>query len=563
MAIKNRHRKGYRHPRNLKSSDNEQSILKKFVRMEVQKNVGALPGQTQHPRYVFQDDVSQIRGKSIIGKPVQPLSYGVGIVFDFEEPYMTPFVELEEDPRPQALFRNLGTSFITEVFNRLPAGQSRYTTPHAIPFSFLFTGSGADDIEADMGYTEHLIGNVYTITIEDGDPVDPNTFTATIHNPRTGVDTMVPVRAITGGLQLLTDDQAYKFAIQFGATTGHVAGDRWDFIATGDRVELMGGSGDSHAYRVFNDGDRAILGRAANKLFSMPAGRMTVWTQGLDAGTDGDRRYYIFDVDNRFQLYYDYEELTTSKLVWVLNGDEDVQIELDINDGISGTPIGGWFGYGPTKITLIWDFASQVFEMYYGTQRAAAEPTSYVPMPNIIARSMVLGNSMERTRGALENSYQQFDDWTFSKLVSGMLETTSIDGYVVQSLLPIHEGDFTTGCVSEPMTPINLGSTAEPFDHVYARYVHEICPTPTVFIDQAGGKGGTYGILAGAIDGANRTFTVSQGSYTSGTLKVWLNGQLQTPDGDDYTELDPATGTFIFVPARIPLVGDVVIVEYV
>ena len=71
-----------------------------------------------------------------------------------------------------------------------------------------------------------------------------------------------------------------------------------------------------------------------------------------------------------------------------------------------------------------------------------------------------------------------------------------------------------------------------------------------VFTDQAGGTGDTYGTLAGARNSVNTEYTVSQGSYASGTLTVYLNGQLQTQGtSEDWHENDPATGTFHFTTA--------------
>lgn len=93
-------------------------------------------------------------------------------------------------------------------------------------------------------------------------------------------------------------------------------------------------------------------------------------------------------------------------------------------------------------------------------------------------------------------------------------------------------------------------------------------------IDSTGGSGGggniqidqtpddgTYGLLAGDVDGINTTFTVSQGVYQSGKLLVYLNGlaQLQGPS-DDWEETDPTTGTFDFITA--PEIGDIITVEY-
>lgn len=81
------------------------------------------------------------------------------------------------------------------------------------------------------------------------------------------------------------------------------------------------------------------------------------------------------------------------------------------------------------------------------------------------------------------------------------------------------------------------------------------------FIDQSGGTSDTYGVLAGSVNGSNTTFTVSEGVYSTGTLKVWLNGQLQTQGtSEDWDETTPASGTFDFNTP--PQVGDLITVEY-
>ena len=81
------------------------------------------------------------------------------------------------------------------------------------------------------------------------------------------------------------------------------------------------------------------------------------------------------------------------------------------------------------------------------------------------------------------------------------------------------------------------------------------------FIDQSGGTSDTHGALSGTINGANTTFTVSQSAYATSTLKVWLNGQLQTEgSSEDYTETTPGSGTFDFATA--PESGDEITVEY-
>lgn len=81
------------------------------------------------------------------------------------------------------------------------------------------------------------------------------------------------------------------------------------------------------------------------------------------------------------------------------------------------------------------------------------------------------------------------------------------------------------------------------------------------FIDQSGGTSDTFGALSGTIDGSNTTFTVSQGEYISGSLKVYLNGQLQTQgSSEDWSETDHTTGVFDFAIA--PDYGDEITADY-
>jgi hypothetical protein len=74
--------------------------------------------------------------------------------------------------------------------------------------------------------------------------------------------------------------------------------------------------------------------------------------------------------------------------------------------------------------------------------------------------------------------------------------------------------------------------------------------TPDFYVDQIGGTGDTYGELTGARNSVNTTYTVSQGSYVSGTLVTYLNGQLQTQgSSEDWEETSPSAGTFDFIRA--------------
>jgi hypothetical protein len=83
-------------------------------------------------------------------------------------------------------------------------------------------------------------------------------------------------------------------------------------------------------------------------------------------------------------------------------------------------------------------------------------------------------------------------------------------------------------------------------------------PTNYNRIAQSGGAAGTYGTLAGAVDGVNTVYTVPDGEYESGSLLVFLRGLLR-PQGD-WSETDPSAGTFTFSAA--PKTSDVILVMY-
>ncbi|RKX66616.1 MAG: hypothetical protein DRP42_02770 [Tenericutes bacterium] len=80
-------------------------------------------------------------------------------------------------------------------------------------------------------------------------------------------------------------------------------------------------------------------------------------------------------------------------------------------------------------------------------------------------------------------------------------------------------------------------------------------------IDESTGGTDTYGQLVGSIDGANTSYTVSNGSYITGTLVVMLNGQTQSQGTtQDWIEIIPASGTFDFNTA--PESGDRITASY-
>lgn len=242
------------------------------------------------------------------------------------------------------------------------------------------------------------------------------------------------------------------------------------------RIEAMGGG--STVFRVASNDDRCCLSNAA-KLVTLPAGRMTVWTQGFFLGPDGDRKYYILDVGGKFKLYYEFEAGVTSRLVFIPNSDYSFQVTLDLGFD----DLVNWFAPGPRKLVLLWDYSAQLFEIYYNDMRGEGEPIEYIPDPDVDRFSLSLGNSLfdnyENPSAGLEHAYQHFDEWTFARLPDGMFSTSAVDGHVAQSLIPLHDGphrEWGDPCTTPyAMTPINLGSAERPFDRIYVRTLHEAC----------------------------------------------------------------------------------------
>jgi hypothetical protein len=82
--------------------------------------------------------------------------------------------------------------------------------------------------------------------------------------------------------------------------------------------------------------------------------------------------------------------------------------------------------------------------------------------------------------------------------------------------------------------------------------------TNYLYYDQTNGTG-SYGVLIGIQNGANRDFQVSHLLYTTGTLGVYLNGQL-LDQGNNWTETSPASGTFNLAVA--PIAADTITAVY-
>ena len=124
-------------------------------------------------------------------------------------------------------------------------------------------------------------------------------------------------------------------------------------------------------------------------------------------------------------------------------------------------------------------------------------------------------------------------------------------------LLNFESGEHFTESSIDHTSITNIGSNPHSAidTHIANDAIHGSGGGGITVIDQSGGTGDTYTTLSGEVNDSNTLFGVSEGEYDSGTLAVWLNGQLQTQgSGEDWTETNPTIGTFSFNTA--PLTGD-------
>lgn len=480
-------RKGEKNPVLIRGHDNDLTTFQKLIRKETRRIAPDTEVKGRDPFYGSQGG-SKVSSSGDCAPDSDLQAACTVLHFNEYNTHLTPVLGII--PRAVQVLCGIDGTFSTPVFNRA-WGQDRFTTPFGdLPdvSDIVFDGVGLNDfvvIEVVLQATQvDYVVDIPSIGIPDSFRVSDD-----------GGSSWTAPQVITGGEQTVGN-----LTFQFVATTGHTRNDRWVFNSL-KRIDGMGGGDsdtgssdaafeDSLAFRVDSDDDYLEM-READKLLSFPSGRMTVWVQGLDKGaSDGNRNYFILDACGRFQLYYEYGSGVISRLVWIPNIDYDFRVELDIPDGLSATVGGeidaeeGWFGYGPVKIEMMWDYSTQTFELYHGNRRALAKPEDTLPMPDVTGKWMSLGNSLLITdlgfNGGDENAFTHFDEWAFSRCIFGIRTASSIDGRVAQSLVPIHEGVFytteCTGLTPAVTTPINLGSMDEPFDTLFIRTVREYCP---------------------------------------------------------------------------------------
>lgn len=121
------------------------------------------------------------------------------------------------------------------------------------------------------------------------------------------------------------------------------------------------------------------------------------------------------------------------------------------------------------------------------------------------------------------------------------------------------DSELSNGLVLTAGTGVSLAQ--DNAAHTLEVSVDDTITTNKYYIDQSGGTSDSYGVLSGSVNGSNYTFTVSQGKYISGSLEVYLNGQLQTQgSSEDWVEANPLNGSFSFNTA--PISGDLITAKY-
>ncbi len=151
-------------------------------------------------------------------------------------------------------------------------------------------------------------------------------------------------------------------------------------------------------------------------------------------------------------------------------------------------------------------------------------------IPNGVARTVQLGDASSTL--------------LFLNQALGNLMTIGDTGVSFPTTLPTSSAAVTTG--NQLTTKSYVDSVVTGSNSINVN---------NIFRDSSGGS------LVGTINGSNTTFTVGQGSYVSGSLVVYLNGQALW-SGNGITETDPVTGVFDFTAPFVPQVGNSILATY-
>jgi len=268
----------------------------------------------------------------------------------------------------------------------------------------------------------------------------------------------------------------------------------------------------------------------ANRIFgtTTECGYISLLFQGLDISDDGERLYYVMD-SSYMKVWYDESDLSLNFNPDAVNNNRVLSITLPSGDG-------GWFGKGKHEIFISWDFAQQVFELWFDENRATYSVNAGdATKPKFTSTDIItFVNSDPTTDDAdagLLNMYGMIDEIQMVGDFPPLRIITSLDGVVSNSLYPVHSGTQSTACDVASATPINLGTIDHPFDNLVVKTATVLC----LLTSPGGGGSGTPSdsvVTETAFDQADTAgvaTTYSRGDHTHGTPAT----PTLTPAGND------------------------------
>ena len=321
-------------------------------------------------------------------------------------------------------------------------------------------------------------------------------------------------------------------------------------------------------------GSTATLVESAwNSEFSATAVGNHNLTSGLQGGTINE---YYHLTSTEYSSY--------NPSAWNAKLDQVIETDLNFSDITTGNASASEHGLLPKLSNVVTEF--------FNGQGAFSTPvggsgSSMTRSINQVGHGLSLGNILKCTGSGTYGKAQAdtgsnaevvgmasaiagVDDFTilFGGYVSG-LTSLSLSANTLYFLSPSVAGGLTstdpldTGVVGQISKPVLLMVTVDAgyFFNFRGAEVGSIIGSGSYQIDQTPDNG-TYSLLSGTVNGSNKVFTTSQSKYVSGTLQVFLNGQMQAQGTgvNDWAETTPGSGTFTFVTA--PITNDIITAYY-
>jgi len=201
---------------------------------------------------------------------------------------------------------------------------------------------------------------------------------------------------------------------------------------------------------------------------------------------------------------------------------------------------------------LVLDSTSKSLRAVLGEAISTNQVDFTVHYADTTASSLTEGNSVAVSNGVTNVEISSAPAASTKRVIRNI---TAYNADLVTHVVSIMIRDTATDYL---FLKITLGAGAS---WAFGEPSNSIGESVIAFYQDSSASTSLYGNLSGSVDGSNAVFTVSKGSYISGTLAVYLNGQQLTPGGsNDWNETTPASGTFTFVTA--PVSGDVVSATY-